>query len=171
MHNLEQKINCISYDGRARQLQELLNRIDEAKAGYIMQEEKTGKNFYPIIADMLIFELRTLEITQEPFIQALWDSYRQIIKSKKSKEMFERLQEEEKRAVRYLLFCKTRGKQRHYIASLFSKELKIAYNGVKKLIEHLFYQTPKNAKLPKEPMKTLPKPIFNPLQFSHSLAA
>lgn len=171
LYTLELKINSISHDGRARQLEELIKRIDEANAGYIMQEGKTGKIFYPVIADMFIFELQTMKIIQEPFILALWERYRQIMQSEKSKEMFERLQEDEKRAVKYLLSCKTRGKQRHYLASLFSKELKIAYSGIKKLIEHLFYQTPKNAKLPKEPMKKLPEPITNPLQFSYPLVA
>ncbi|SFO96806.1 hypothetical protein [Hydrogenimonas thermophila] len=170
LDTLDKKINSTK-DGAYKPLKELLKWIDNANVGYIMQDEKTGKIFYPVIADMLYFELKTIAYIKEPFIEALWSRYYEILNSEKSKEIFNRLDETDKRAVIYLVNCKTIGKQRHYLASLFSRELKIEYKHIKKLIEHLFYPVPKNAKLPNEPMKEPPEPIINPLRYSFKIAS
>ena len=171
LQTIQTKINSISSDGRPRQLEELIKRIDNANVGYIMQDEKTGKIFYPIIADMFIFELRTIAYIKEPIIEALWSRYYEILNSEKSKEIFSRLDETDKRAVMYLIEYKTTGKQRHYLASLFSKELKIEYTHIKKLIEHLFYTVPKNAKLPNRPINTPLKPFIKPLTYSFKIVS
>lgn len=171
LRTLQTKINSISIDGRPRQLEELIKRIDNANAGYIMQDEKTGKIFYPVIADMFIFELNTIEyiIKNEPIILPL---AKNIYSIKRKVEVLNELNNDKlKKAICYQAECSTDKRKKHYLASLFSKELKIEYKHIKKLIEHLFYQVANNAKLPNKPMNHLPEPFIEPLRYSFKIAS
>ena len=157
------KINSVSGDNRPRQLEELLKRIDEANVGIIKRDRETGKIFYPVIADMLLFELKTMEYV-ETYLPILKPLANNIFEIKRNLNSLDIINDEGKKAIFYRAKCNSTKKQKHYLASLFSKELKIDYRHIKKLIEHLFYQVPNNAKLPHEPMDALPEPLIDPLQ-------
>jgi len=149
-------------------LKQMIKLIREAKVNYIMKHKKTGKIFYPVIADLLIFDLLELDHLEKEkdFITALASIFYSI---KNNSSYYKELPEDKKRHIEFKKHLIDKMNIKHYVASLFSKELKIEYDYIRRLINYLFYWNTKDARTPKTPLNNLPQPPINPFRYSNSL--